>query len=88
MLLREWLRRDVGGWYEWIAVVLGMIRLGRYPVGYSNLSVDVLLIGGGRVIVFCHGGKEERCCGDETKRWVWGKFEAMTLGYLSFGKLL
>jgi len=45
-----------------------MVRLRGYPVGYSNLGVDVPLVGSGRVVVFCHGGEEERCCGDEAKR--------------------
>jgi hypothetical protein len=57
----------VSGWHERIAIALGMIRLGRYPVGYSNLGADVLLVGGGGVVVFRHGGERERWWGDEGK---------------------
>ena len=49
---------------------MGMTRLRGYPVGYSNLGVDVPLIGGGGVVVFCHDGERERCCGDKAKRWA------------------
>ena len=58
---------------------MGMIRLRRYPVRYSELGVDILLIGGGGVVVFRHDGERERCCGDERKR---ARLEATALGYL------